>query len=224
MPHKEAAHDAVDETSSVAERLGSVNCVTLHGDRLVGDSTDGEGFLAALGRGVGFDPRGRRCLVVGAGGAARAVVLSLADAGAAEVVVVNRTPGHAEAAARLAGRAGRVGSTQDVADAELVVQATPLGMAGAVPTDRHGYDGLIDLGRLHEGQVVVDLVYHPERTPLLEAAAARRAVIANGVGMLVHQAALALERWTGRAAPVEAMWAAARAAGAGGVGGGVSPR
>jgi len=225
MPHKEAAHDAVDDTTAVAKRLGAVNCVTRRGDRLVGDSTDGEGFLAALRRGVGFEPHGRPCLVVGAGGAARAVVVALADAGAAEVVVVNRTPARAERAAALAGPAGRVGSRQDVAEADLVVQATPLGMAGGVGASDAGgaYDQLLDPDQLHLGQVVVDLVYHPARTALLEAAAARGAVIANGLGMLVHQAALAVERWTGRAAPVEAMWEAA-AAGAPGIPGAARPR
>jgi shikimate dehydrogenase len=225
MPHKEAAHDAVDDTTPVAKRLGAVNCVTLRGDRLVGDSTDGEGFLAALRRGVGFDPHGRRGLVVGAGGAARAVVVALADAGAAEVVVVNRTPARAERAAALAGPAGRVGSREDVARADLVVQATPLGMADDAGASDAGaddaggaYDQLLDPDRLHPGQVVVDLVYHPARTALLEAAAARGAVTANGLGMLVHQAALAVERWTGRAAPVEAMWEAVGAGGHGGPG------
>jgi shikimate dehydrogenase len=211
MPHKEAAHAAVDEASTVANRLGAVNCVTLRGDRLVGDSTDGAGFLAALARGAGFDPRGRPCLVTGAGGAARAVVLALADAGASEVIVVNRTPARAEAAAALAGRAGRVGTKKDVAEADLVVQATPLGMAtdGPLGGGASVVHQLVELDRLHPGQVVVDLVYHPRRTALLDAAEARGATALNGVGMLVHQAALALERWTGRPAPVHAMWSAA---------------
>src|ERR1019366_3144543 len=105
MPHKEQAYEAMDETTEVARRLGAVNCVTWRDGALVGDSTDGEGFLAALRRAAGFDPEARRCLVIGAGGAARA-----------------------GAAAALAGKVGRVGSGVDVVDAELVVQATPLGM------------------------------------------------------------------------------------------------
>src|SRR5579864_7589882 len=84
MPHKEAAFDAVDEATDVARRLGAVNCVTRRDGALVGDSTDGAGFLAALRRAAGFDPRGRRCLVIGAGGAARAVIVALADSGAEE--------------------------------------------------------------------------------------------------------------------------------------------
>ena len=99
MPHKEAAAAAVDDCTAVARRLGAVNCVVREDGRLVGDSTDGPGFVAALHRGAAFDPAGARCVVLGAGGAARAVVLALADAGAASVVVVNRTRAKAEEAA-----------------------------------------------------------------------------------------------------------------------------
>ena len=208
MPHKHDAAAAVDECTPVAARLGAVNCVVREDGRLLGDSTDGAGFVAALHRGLGFDPAGARCVVLGAGGAARAVVLALADAGADAVVVVNRTPGRAEAAAALAGEAGRVGTPADVAGADLVVQATPVGMALGAPTDEQLP---IDPDLLGAGQVVADLVVHPLETPLLQAAAARGARPLSGLGMLVHQAALALERWTGRAAPVEAMWAAVQA-------------
>jgi shikimate dehydrogenase len=208
MPHKEAAFEAVDEVTEVARRLGAVNCVTRRDGALVGDSTDGAGFLAALRRAAGFDPRGRRCLVIGAGGAARAVIVALADSGAEEVAVVNRTAVRAEKAAALAGPAGRVASGEDVAQADLVVQATPLGMAGGNGAD----DALpVDPSALHPGQVVVDLVYNPLETPLLAAARAAGADAVTGLGTLVHQAALALERWTGLAVPVEVMWAAVEA-------------
>jgi len=207
MPHKRDAAAVVDECTPVAQRLGVVNCITQRAGRLVGDSTDGAGFVDALRRGSGFDPAGRRCLVVGAGGAARAVVLALADAGADEVVVVNRTASHAEEAAALAGTAGRVGVAADVAHAELVVQGTPVGMeGGAVVPGQASMP--FDPALLHGGQVVADLVYHPMVTPLLSAAEARGARTVGGLGMLVHQAALAIERWTQRDAPVEAMWAA----------------
>jgi len=207
MPHKHVVAGLVDQCTPVAERLGAVNCVTHTEGRLVGDSTDGAGFVASLRR-DGFDPAGRRCLVVGAGGAARAVVLALAEADALEVVVVNRTPARAEAAARLAGGRGRVGRPSDVAGADLVVQATPVGMAGV----ETGSEALpLDASLLHGGQVVADLVYHPLVTPLLAAARTRGARTVGGLGMLVHQAALAVERWTGCEAPVEAMWAAVSA-------------
>jgi len=209
MPHKEQAFECVDETTDVARRLRAVNCVTRRRSdgALVGDSTDGPGLLQALRRGAGFDPVGRACLVVGAGGAARAIVLALAEAGAAEVVVVNRTAARAEVAAALAGDAGRVGSADDVGRADLVVQATPVGMAGVGPSAPGELP--VDPERLRPGQVVVDIVVHPMRTALLQAAERRGAVALSGLGMLVHQAAIALEQWTGRRAPADAMWAAA---------------
>ena len=207
MPHKAAVAGAVDELTPVAEELGAVNCVRWVGDRLVGDNTDGAGFLESLRRGVGFDPADRRCLVVGAGGAARAVVLALAGAGAAEVVVVNRTPERAETAAALAGGRGRSGTAEDAARADLVVEATPAGMDGLDEVAP-----LVDAGSLRPGQVAVDLVYHPPTTPWLAAAAAAGATTLGGLGMLVHQAAAQLQLWTGTAPPVAAMWDAARRA------------
>jgi shikimate dehydrogenase len=213
MPHKQEAATLVDECTPVAERLGVVNCITGTDGRLVGDSTDGPGFVEALRRpeeqgGGNFDPAGRRCVVVGAGGASRAVVLALAGAGALEVVVVNRTAARAAETAALAGDCGRVGQPADVAHADLVVQATPVGMAGVAGGD--GTAVPFDPALLHAGQVVSDLVYHPMVTPLMEAARAHGARAVGGLGMLVHQAALAVERWTGGPVPVDAMWEAAR--------------
>jgi shikimate dehydrogenase len=205
MPHKEDVAAAVASTTPAAARLGAVNCVCDDGGAWLGDNTDGAGLLAALARSGGYSAASSRCLVVGAGGAARAVIAALADAGAAEVVVVNRTRERAVAAAALAGAVGRVGSAEEVGACDLVVNATPAGMAD-VSTRTEGWP--IDPSRLHPGQLVVDLVYHPPRTPWLEAAAARGADTVNGLGMLVHQAALQIERWTGHAAPVDAMWAA----------------
>jgi len=212
MPHKEDAARTVDRCSPDAERLGAVNCVTLEGGELVGDSTDGPGFLDALASGPGFDPGGHRCVVVGAGGAARAVILALAGAGAAEVVVLNRDGARAAAAAGLAGERGRVGSPADLAGGELVVQATPVGMAGVGSDGPHGVHPLVDPAVLHRDQLVVDIVYHPARTPLLVRAEAAGARTANGLGMLVHQAAHAVRRWTGQDVPVSAMWETANRA------------
>lgn len=209
MPHKAEVAARVDERTGVAEMLGAVNCVIRVGDRLVGDNTDGYGFLASLARAAGFDPRHRRCLVIGAGGAARAVVLALAEADAAEVVVVNRTAARAEAAAALAGAVGRVGSPADAAGVDLVVQATPAGLKGSISEK---VAPVVVAGLLTPGQVAVDLVYHPLETPWLAGARAQGATVVGGLGMLVHQAAAQIEAWTGRSAPVEAMWdAAARA-------------
>jgi shikimate dehydrogenase len=210
MPHKADVAALVDECLAPAAELGAVNCVINRDGVLHGANTDGAGFLASLVRGADFEPSGRRCLVVGAGGAARAVVLALAQAGATEVVVLNRTPERAAAAAALAGPVGRVaqaGDEADAAQADLVVNATPVGMSDG------GAEGwLVAPDLLHRGQVVADLVYVPRPTPWLAAAAAAGARPVDGLGMLVHQAAAQLELWTGTAPPVDAMWNAAESA------------
>ena len=214
MPHKTAVSGLVDRLTPVAERLGAVNTVAWEGTALVGHNTDGPGFVESLRSDQGVDPRGMRCVVLGAGGAARAVVLALAEAGAGEVAVVNRTARRAHEAAALAGAAGRVDAPAAVADADLVVNATPVGMGGAGP-DGTGVMAAgvpVDPGLLKAGQVVVDLVYHPPVTPLLREARSRGATTAGGLGMLVHQAALAFRLWTGEDPPLEVMSAAAAAA------------
>ncbi len=163
MPHKAAVIPALDELTSTAERLGSVNCIIRDGDRLIGDSTDGAGFVSGLRHDFGLDPGGARCVVLGAGGAARAVVLALADAGAASVGVVNRTAARGREAAALAGPRGALVAADAVAEADLVVNATSIGMAdtGGGPAEVP-----LDPSQLRAGQVVAELIYHPERTAL----------------------------------------------------------
>ncbi len=206
MPHKADIAGGLDRLSPVAAALGSVNCVVRAGAELCGENTDGGGFLGGLRDDFDLDPAGADCVVLGAGGAARAVVLALAGAGAASVRVVNRTRSNAERAASLAGRVGSVGELGDVVGADLVVNATPVGMAD---TSADGDASPVDAAMLRAGQVVAELVYHPAETPLMRAATAAGARTANGVSMLVHQAAVAFTRWTGAPAPVAAMRAAA---------------
>jgi shikimate dehydrogenase len=219
MPHKADVAALVEECSAVARDLGAVNCVVNLGGSLYGDNTDGEGFVASLWRAARFDAAGRRCLVAGAGGAARAVVRALADADAAQVTVVNRTPERAARAAALAGRVGDTVAPEDasalagaVGAADLIVNATPLGMAPAHTLGsamEQARQWLIPPEQCHPGQVAADLVYVPRHTPWLVDAAAHGATPVDGLGMLVHQAAAAIARWTGQVPPVEAMWRAA---------------
>ncbi|MEZ5178847.1 MAG: shikimate dehydrogenase [Acidimicrobiales bacterium] len=208
MPLKAEVIEGLDRLTPAAAALGAVNSIAWDGAQLVGDNTDGAGLVASLRHDEGVDLRGRRCVVLGAGGAARSVIWALADAGAAEVVVVNRSVERAEVAAALAGPVGRVGSAADVGEADVLVNATSVGM-GSVP----GADGPLpcDASAIGPHQVVVDLVYQPLVTPLLAHAEARGARPVDGLGMLVHQAALSLERWTGVAPDLRAMAAAARA-------------
>lgn len=204
IPHKAAALDAVDEATAAAQAVGAVNTVVARGGgRLLGDNTDGAGFLASLSD-EGFDPAGKVCLVVGAGGAARAAVHALAQAGAAEVMVANRTPDRGEAAAALAGNVGRAASADEADRADLVVNATPLGLRGSA-----GDQLPVNPALLGPGQLVLDLVPNPAITPLMRAAREAGCQTTGGLGMLVHQGALAFEQWTGRPAPLGAMRAAA---------------
>lgn len=201
MPHKEDAARACDELSPAATALGVANVVTVtDGARLVGSSTDGEGFVRSV-RELGFDPTGADVLVAGAGGAARAIVLALGGAGARVTVAARRVEA-AEAAIDLVpdGHAVALGDV-DPAPYALVVNATPLGMQGE--------PGPVSVERLNPGQLVVDTVYHPMETPFLAAARARGIQAVNGLGMLVHQAALAFEGWTGVDAPLDVMREAA---------------
>lgn len=204
MPHKAAILDGLDDVSPVADALGAVNCVTNQRGRLVGDNTDAPGFVTGLAHDTSLDLAASRVVVVGAGGAARAVIRGLADAGAREVIVVNRTGDRARAAAALADDRGRVGDITDVKAADLVVNATSVGMGDqtrAVP---------FDPALIAPGQVVVDIVYEPQETRLLAELRANGVEAYNGLSMLLFQAARAFELWTGETAPVSAMSTAVR--------------
>ena len=200
MPHKADAARACDTLSADATALEVVNTVVLGEDgTLRGDSTDGEGLRRCL-MDAGLDVAGLRVLIVGAGGAARAAVLALGRAGAALTVAARRSD-TAASAARLARDAAVARLDESLGGGfDVVVNATPLGMAGEMlPVVVPG-----------PGQWAVDLVYHPEETPFLAAAAEQGARVVPGLGMLVHQAAIAFEQMTGHPAPLEAMRAAAR--------------
>ena len=205
MPHKAEAARACDELAPAAATLGVTNIVVVRDGHLVGDSTDGTGFVDAA-RAAGVDLADATVLVLGAGGAARAIVHAVGAAGA-RVVVVARRADAAEAAAGLAPGATTVPFTavdEAVAASDLIVNATPLGMCGEPPP--------FDPTRLSSRHVVLDTVYAPVETPLLAAARERGARPLNGLGMLVHQAAQSFTRLTGRPAPLDVMWAAAHGA------------
>ena len=187
-PLKAEVAAAVDELAPAAAALESVNTVVRDGATLVGHSTDGDGFVAALAA-AGTPVEGRRVVIVGAGAAARSLVDALGRAGAADIAVVNRTGERAVAAAALAP-AARVGGFDDVGRADIVVNATTVGMGAS--------DVPFDPALLRRGQVVSDLVYHPLETALLRAAASAGCGTVDGLGMLVHQAVLQQELWTGQ--------------------------
>jgi shikimate dehydrogenase len=201
MPHKEAVAELVDELDPAAAVLHSVNTVVpIGGGRLRGYSTDGAGFVASLVA-DGVELAGKRVCVLGAGGAARAIVDALAGSLVASIVVVNRSGERARAAVALAGALGAVGPPDAVAESDVVINATSVGMGTAeLPCDAR---------LLHSGQVVVDIVYHPRCTALLAAAETRGAHAVGGLGMLVHQAVLQQQLWTRVTPDLAVMWAAA---------------
>jgi len=208
MPLKASVAGLLDDLSPEAKALGAVNTVVTRGGALVGHNTDGPGLLACLDEDAAWQPAGQRVVVLGAGGAARAVARAMAEAGARDVVIVARRPEAAADAAVVAGGAARAGTPADVPKADVIVNATPVGMAGAGSPDALPLDPTF----LTASQLVVDLVYHPAETLLLAAARARGATTVGGLGMLVHQAALAFELWTDVAPPLDVMRQAAEAA------------
>jgi shikimate dehydrogenase len=199
MPHKDAVAAAADERSDAVEALGAANClVRLDDGRVRAENTDGVGFLSGLQADAGIDVGGRTVVVFGAGGAARAVVHACAGAGAKTITVVNRSAERAAAAVALAGSIGRVGEVADAAIADLVVNATSVGMGDdpSMPCDP---------SLLGPDQVAIDLVYEPLETPWLAELRATGVAAHNGLSMLVGQAAAAFTLWTGVDAPIAAM-------------------
>lgn len=201
VPHKEAALAAVDEAHPLAQRIGAVNTVVVRGDgSLYGFNTDGFGFLENLRQGrPGFDAAEGPAVVLGAGGAARAVVAALLEAGAPEVRILNRTRERAEQMAIELMGIGMgtltVGAWEARAEAlegaALLVNTTTLGMTGKAPLE-------LELESLPQGALVNDIVYAPLETPLLAAARARGNPVVDGLGMLLHQARPGFEAWFGR--------------------------
>lgn len=201
MPHKADVAGAVDELDPAATALRSVNTVAVRPDgSTFGASTDGGGFVDSLAA-AGYAVAGRRVVVLGAGGAARSIVVALGAERAAAITIVNRTAAAGEECAALVPGAV-VGAADAVGDADLLVNTTPIGMGG-------GTDLPLDPALLRADLVVADIVYHPRETALLAAARAVGATAIDGLGMLIHQAARQQELWTGTAGDVTAMTAAA---------------
>lgn len=195
VPHKETAFRALARAEPVATALSAVNTIWLDGRRLVGTNTDVYGFFAHLGESVpGWAARTKMAVVIGAGGAARAVVYGLIEHRVDRVVVVNRTRARAETLAAAFGErvttAGFVELPHWLKYADLLVNTSSLGMSGQPPLQ-------IDLSSLQASAAVYDIVYVPIETPLLAAARARGLTAVDGLGMLLHQAVPGFERWFG---------------------------
>jgi len=207
----------LDEVDGLASRVGAVNTIVNNGGKLHGHNTDVAGFMCALREDGGFEPEGRRVVVAGAGGAARAVVAGLLEARAAAVSVINRTLSRAN---RLVANLGptAVGSelralpemyaswAAVMGSCDLLVNCTSAGSAG--------FEGEppVPIDLIRSGMLVYDLVYDPPETSLMAAARTRGARVLGGLPMLVYQGAASFELWTGQEAPLEVMFEAARQA------------
>jgi shikimate dehydrogenase len=204
VPLKEEAFAAVDRLTPLATRIGAVNTVWMQDGLLHGDNTDIAGFAANLDDKAPAWRKAGKALVVGAGGAARAVILALADAGIAEIVILNRTVTRAaEIAAAMSSPASAMSSGPlsdfgaQLADADLVINTTALGMAGKVEQGGTEPDFRFVFSAARPGAIAADIVYVPLETPFLAAARASGLTCVDGLGMLLHQAVPGFERWFG---------------------------
>ena len=221
VPHKLLALELVDVVDEAARKWGAVNTIRFEGKttdgmweplrafaeppkeiRAHGFNTDADAITRALREDLGFEPQGKRVLLLGAGGAGRVAALKLAEEGVAELHLVNRTISKAEQlAAELKGVSGvrvNVGYPKD--DVDLALNATSLGLKteDALPFDPTTFS-------LSRTRAAFDMIYRPAETPFLRAAAQAGCKTANGLGMLLHQGAKALELWTGKTPPISIM-------------------
>ena len=216
VPHKQAVIPFLDEVDEWATAAGAVNTIVNHDGHLTGHNTDGPGFLRALLVETGYDPSRTRALILGAGGAARGILLALIRGGVDSLVIANRTLERAETLAQLSSDNG-VGSeaislsgdalTEAAASANLIVNCTTMGMSHG--PDEHGSP--ISAAQIPATATVNDVVYTPLLTPILKEAAAAGATALGGLHMLVYQGVLSFQMWTGVDAPVDVMLAAATA-------------
>jgi shikimate dehydrogenase len=214
VPHKILALDCLDEIDAEARKLGAVNTVAIEKGQLRGFNTDGYGFLKAVKEEFNLSIRGKRVLVLGAGGAGRGIAVKCALDGAAKVMVANRTAAKIEPIAREIGSTKSAfaalaltadGIRKVIQEVDLVVNATSVGLKEG---ETLGLDADLFSPRLH----VYDTIYRPAQTELLRVAESSGARVANGLSMLLHQGAKSFEIWTKRKAPLAVMRRALRAA------------
>ena len=216
IPHKQAVMPYLDELSDEAQRIGAVNTIINRRGRLIGHNSDAQGYIRGLAS-AGCDLRGKHVLLLGAGGAARAIVYALLKAGVASLTIANRNPSRAADLAEEFQQSKidpkqhlATVAMEDIASVsstvDLIVNSTSVGMA---KSGANSFETPLDKRYLPaSGCFVSDIVYIPQETRLLKEAKAKGLAVQNGLAMLVHQGAISFECWTGQAAPVESMFAA----------------
>ncbi|KXV00667.1 shikimate dehydrogenase [Gluconobacter potus] len=198
LPHKVAVIEHLDELAASARIIGAVNCVSIRDGRLIGDNTDGKGFLASLKQVA--DPSGKKVLLLGAGGAARAIAVELGLASAAHIRVMNRDPKKAETIAALvqdntsakADVQAWDGEASVPEDVDILINATSIGLGDAEAM------APLKIETLRKGLIVADVIPNPPRTRLLREAENRGCTVLDGLGMLVNQGVIGVEHWLGR--------------------------
>ena len=195
IPHKQTIIPFLDELDELAKKMGAVNTVVRDSDgKLKGYNTDGPGFVRSLEEAVGTEHRNEALLLIGAGGAARGIAFALQQAGYRNITIANRTLANAQAIVREmgAGQAVTMSQAEQKLDTyKIFVQTTPAGMSTG------NFDLPFSLEKFPEGAIAADIVYNPLMTPFLLAAEKKGAKIVNGLGMFVHQGAIAYEHWLG---------------------------
>lgn len=208
IPHKVAVLQYLDEVAPDAQLMGAVNTVRIEDGRLVGENTDGKGFLQSLRKDADSDPAGKCVTILGAGGAARAITVELALAGADHINVVNRTVERGKLLVDLLNDKTPTQATfypwndtfAALDDTDILVNATSIGLFPNVDARPD-----IDYETISAGMIVCDVIPNPPQTPFLQEAAGRGATVLDGLGMLVYQGAIGFKMWTGMDAPVEVM-------------------
>jgi len=217
IPYKEKCVDLVDKVSDSANLIGAVNCIVNTNNQLVGHNTDGSGFIRALKTKHGFNLKNKKVLLIGAGGAAKAISHSLIKENIKEITIANRTVSRGdELAQKLKSITTKVNSIKlerqslikPLKDVDLIVNTTSIGMKNSL----HPEHSPIPIDLIPNNAVVNDIVYNPIETPLIKAAKMRNASTIGGLDMLVYQGVEAFELWTGRRAPETIMYDAAREA------------
>lgn len=217
VPHKVQVMPYLDEIDPMAQSIGAVNTIVRQDNRLVGYNTDAHGFMKSLIAFGQFEPKGKKVLLIGAGGAARAAVFGLAEGEIASLVIANRTLQRAETLSReaenLRVEVSAISMDDQILreislDADLIVNSSSIGMKHS---DAEGMSPL-PYGFISSGASVYDMVYNPQETPLLAEAKKAGARPIGGLSMLIYQGAAAFEKWTGKAAPIEVMFKAGQEA------------
>jgi len=205
IPHKEKVVPLLDEITPLARQIGAVNTVQNQEGKLIGFNTDGPGFIESLHQDARFDPKGKKAVILGAGGAGRAVALSLLQNEAKEIVLYDAIAEKAEKLAENIAQKASQDLQKEINRADLLVNCSPIGMH-----PKTGESPLPESIKLHRKLMVYDIVYNPAETKLLRSAKAAGAKAFSGLGMLVRQGALAFTVFTGKPAPLKVMFQAAQ--------------